>query len=59
MRKFIKTDAIIVCNPDGVIGKGTMFEFGFMIAHSKRIIFTNEPKGLTIDFPYEIGLNLF
>jgi len=57
MNKFIKADAIIVCNPDGIIGKGTMFEFGFMIAHSKRIIFTNEPKGLTISFPYEVGLN--
>lgn len=58
MNKFTKADAIIVCNPDGIIGKGTMFEFGFMIAYSKRIIFTNEPIGLTINFPYEIGLNL-
>ena len=58
MQKFIKADAIIVCNPDGIIGKGTMFEFGFMVAHGKRIIFTNEPKGLTIHFPYEIGVNL-
>lgn len=58
MQKFIKADAIIVCNPDGVIGKGTMFEFGFMVAHNKRIIFTNEPKGMTIHFPYEIGVNL-
>jgi len=57
MNKFIKADAIIICNPDGTIGKGTMFEFGFMIAHGKRIIFTNEPIGLTIKFPYEIGLN--
>lgn len=58
MNKFIKSDAIIICNPDGTIGKGTMFEFGFMVAYSKRIIFTNEPKGLTILFPYEVGLNL-
>lgn len=58
MQKFAKADAIIVCNPDGVIGKGTMFEFGFMVAHNKRIIFTNDPKRLTIHFPYEIGLNL-
>lgn len=56
MRKFIKADAIIVCNPEGRIGKGTMFEFGFMVAHAKRIIFTNTPEGLTIHFPYEIGL---
>ncbi len=58
MQKFIKADAIIVCNPEGRIGKGTMFEFGFMVANGKRIIFTNEPEGLTIHFPYEIGLHI-
>lgn len=57
MNKFKKADAIIVCNPNGIVGKGTMFEFGFMIAHSKRIIFTNKPKDLSILFPYEVGLN--
>ena len=57
MNKFKKADAIIVCNPDGRIGKGTMFEFGFMVANSKRIIFTNEPNNISIPFPYEIGLN--
>ena len=57
MNKFKKADAIIVCDPKGIVGKGTMFEFGFMIAHSKRIIFTEEPKNLSILFPYEIGLN--
>ena len=57
MNKFKKADAIIVCNPEGRIGKGTMFEFGFMVAYSKRIIFTNEPKDLSISFPYEVGLN--
>jgi len=57
MNKFAKADAIIVCNPDGIVGKGTMFEFGFMVAYSKRIIFINEPKDLSILFPYEIGLN--
>ena len=34
-----------------------VFEFGFMVAYSKRIIFTNESKDLSIPFPYEIGLN--
>ena len=58
MNKFSKADAIVVCNPGGTIGKGTMFEFGFMIARAKRIIFTEEPKGLSILFPYEVGLNI-
>ena len=57
MNKFTKSDAIIVCNPNGIVGKGTLFEFGFMIANYKRIIFTEEPKNLTIAFPYEVGLN--
>ena len=57
MDKFRQSDAIIVCNPDGLIGKGTMFEFGFMVAISKRIIFTERPKELSIPFPYEVGLN--
>ena len=56
MNKFKKADAIIICNPGGAIGKGTMFELGFMIAYSKRIIFSNEPKNLSILFPYEVGL---
>lgn len=57
MDKFRQSDAIIVCNPGGLIGKGTMFEFGFMIAISKRIIFMERPKELSVPFPYEIGLN--
>lgn len=57
MNKFKKADAIIVCNPNGIIGKGTMFEFGFITAYNKRIIFTNEPKELSVMFPYEVGLN--
>ena len=57
MNKFRQADAVIVCNPDGLIGQGTMFEFGFMVAFSKRIICIKEPKELSITFPYEIGLN--
>ena len=57
MNKFTKSAAIIICNPNGIVGKGTLFEFGFMIAHGKRIIFTEEPLNLTISFPYEVGLN--
>lgn len=57
MNKFKKADAIIVCNPNGIVGKGTMFEFGFMIANYKRIIFTEEPTNISIIFPYEVGIN--
>ena len=57
MEKFRQADAIIVCDPSGVVGKGTIFEFGFMTAISKRIIFTEQPKNISIFFPYEVGLN--
>lgn len=58
MDKFRQADAIIICNPDGIIGsEGTVFEFGFMVAYSKRIIFTEKPKDLSVIFPYEVGLN--
>lgn len=57
MHKFIESDAIIICNPGGLVGLGTMFEFGFMVANFKRIIFTEKPKNLSILFPYEVGLN--
>jgi hypothetical protein len=57
MDKFRQSDAIIVCDPNGIVGKGTIFEFGFMVASSKRIIFTEQPKDLSVLFPYEVGLN--
>lgn len=56
MDKFRQSDAIIVCNPDGLVGKGTMFELGFIVAISKRIIFTEKPTNLSVSFPYEVGL---
>jgi hypothetical protein len=58
MDKCRQSDAIIICNPNGIIGsEGTIFEFGFMVAISKRIIFTEKPKELSVIFPYEVGLN--
>jgi hypothetical protein len=57
MDQFRQSDAIIVCNPNGYIGKGAMFELGFMVAISNRIIFTEQPQDLSVPFPYEIGLN--
>lgn len=55
--QFIKSDAIIVCNPNGIVGKGALFELGYLVALSKRIIFMEEPKNLSFFFPYEVGLN--
>ena len=58
MAQFGRSDAIIVCNPDGIVGKGTMFELGFVSALSKRVIFTEEPVGVSVFFPCEVGLEV-
>lgn len=57
MEKFRRSDAIIVCNPGGIIGKGAMFELGYMMAISSRVIFTERPRDLSVPFPSEVGLN--
>ncbi|MFE8910916.1 hypothetical protein [Streptomyces globisporus] len=56
MGAFRQADAVVVCNPGGHVGKGTIFELGFMSAISKRVIFTEEPLGVSVSFPCEVGL---
>lgn len=56
MDAFRQADAVVVCNPGGLVGKGTIFELGFMSAMSKRVIFTEEPLGVSVLFPCEVGL---
>ena len=58
MEQFIDADAIIICDPSGHVGKGTLFEIGFMVANNKRRIFTEKPQNLSILFPCEIGLDI-
>jgi len=54
--KFRQSDAIVVCNPGGLAGNGTVFELGFVSAISKRVIFTEQPVGASVYFPFEVGL---
>lgn len=56
MDAFRQADAVVVCNPGGRVGSGTIFELGFMTALSKRVIFTEEPQGVSVSFPCEVGL---
>ncbi|MFE9882660.1 nucleoside 2-deoxyribosyltransferase [Streptomyces sp. NPDC005784] len=53
---FRQADAVVVCNPGGRVGKGTIFELGYMSALSKRVIFTEEPQDVSVLFPCEVGL---
>lgn len=57
MNAFRQADAVVLCNPEGRIGQGTVFEIGFMAAISKRIILTEKPAGISVVFPCEVGLN--
>lgn len=54
--QFVNSDAVVICNPDGIVGKGALFELGYLVAISKRIIFVEKPKNLSFHFPYEVGL---
>ncbi|MFE9121382.1 nucleoside 2-deoxyribosyltransferase [Streptomyces sp. NPDC007172] len=56
MDAFRQADAVVVCNPGGRVGSGTVFELGFMAALGKRVIFTEEPQGVSVSFPCEVGL---
>ncbi|MFB6717043.1 nucleoside 2-deoxyribosyltransferase [Streptomyces sp. NPDC056237] len=56
MDAFRQADAVIVCNPGGRVGSGTVFELGFMSALGTRVIFTEEPRGVSVSFPCEVGL---
>ncbi|MFE0778032.1 hypothetical protein [Streptomyces sp. NPDC058861] len=56
MDAFRQADAVVVCNPGGHVGKGTLFELGFLAALSKRVIFTEEPQGVSVSLPCEVGL---
>ncbi|GAA4947931.1 hypothetical protein GCM10023205_04920 [Yinghuangia aomiensis] len=56
MDAFRQADAVVVCNPGGLVGQGTMFELGFLAAISSRVVFTEEPRGVSVRFPCEVGL---
>ncbi|MFJ4700639.1 nucleoside 2-deoxyribosyltransferase [Streptomyces sp. NPDC088768] len=56
MDAFRQADAVVVCNPGGRVGSGTVFELGFMSALGTRVIFTEEPRGVSVSFPCEVGM---
>lgn len=52
-----KSDALIVCGPDGYVGNSALIEMGYANALEKRIIFTEEPEEFMLTtLPAEIGL---
>lgn len=52
-----KSDALIVCNPDGYVGASAMIEIGYAQSLGKRVIFIEKPQEFMLNtLPAEIGL---
>ena len=52
-----KSDALIVCDPEGYVGASALIEIGYANALGKRIIFTEKPQEFMLNtLPHEIGL---
>jgi len=51
-----KSDALIVCDPQGYVGASALIEIGFAQSLGKRIIFTEKPEEFMLNtLPAEIG----
>jgi len=52
-----KSDALIICNPQGYVGPSALIEVGYAHALGKRVIFTEKPEEFILNtLPSEIGL---
>lgn len=57
LKSIFKSDALIVCDPEGYVGSSALLEIGFANAMGKRIIFVEEPEEfMSNTLPAEIGL---
>ena len=54
---ILKSEALIVCDPEGYVGASALIEIGFANSLSKRIIFVEKPEEFMLNtLPAEIGL---
>lgn len=54
---ILKSDALIVCDPQGYVGASALIEIGFAQANNKRIIFVEKPEEFMLNtLPAEKGL---
>jgi len=52
-----KSDALIVCDPEGYVGASALIEIGFANAIGKKIVFVEKPEEFMLNtLPAEIGL---
>lgn len=52
-----KSDALVVCDPEGYVGAPALIEIGFANSLGKRVIFTEKPQEFMLNtLPCEVGL---
>lgn len=52
-----KSDALIICDPEGYVGASALIEIGLAQAYGKRIIFVEKPEEFMLNtLPAEVGL---
>lgn len=52
-----KSDALIVCDPEGYVGASALIEIGFANAIGKKVVFVEKPEEFMLNtLPAEIGL---
>lgn len=62
--KILKSDVVLVCDPNGYVGRTTCYEIGFCLSRRIPLYFTEKPNDLPIDIPknhivsYEELLNI-
>lgn len=57
LNAITKSDALIVCNPNGYVGASSMIEIGYAQSLGKRIIYVQKPEEFMLNtLPAEIGL---
>lgn len=57
LNSITKSDALIICNPQGYVGASALIEIGYAHALGKRVIFTEKPQEFMLNtLPAEVGL---
>ena len=57
LKSISKSDALIVCDPEGYIGASALLEIGLANAIDKRVIFLEKPEEFMLNIiPREVGL---
>jgi len=51
-----QSDAVVICDFDGYVGRSTSCEIGYAIARGKKVVFLDGSNSHDFDFPCEKGL---